>query len=98
MTICLDRLERAGYVRREMHESDRRGRVIHLTDAGKQLVDVAVAARFSEANDAVRSLTRANRLGLEKLLRQLAAGLNEEPVSDSGLDSSQDSGPAADSA
>lgn len=40
-TSMLDRLEQAGYVRREMNPDDRRSFLIHITDAGRQVAEQA---------------------------------------------------------
>jgi DNA-binding MarR family transcriptional regulator len=39
MTTALDRIERAGYVRRLRHPDDRRGVLVELTDKGRQAID-----------------------------------------------------------
>lgn len=38
-TSLLDRLEKAGYIRREMNPEDRRSFVIHINDGGRELAD-----------------------------------------------------------
>ena len=38
-TSMLDRLEQAGYVRREMNPGDRRSFLIHITDEGRDLAE-----------------------------------------------------------
>ncbi|HEX6913523.1 MAG TPA: MarR family transcriptional regulator [Longimicrobium sp.] len=38
-TSMLDRLEQAGYVRREMNPGDRRSFLIHITDEGRELAE-----------------------------------------------------------
>ena len=38
-TSLLDRLEKAGLIRREMNPGDRRSFLIHITDAGRELAD-----------------------------------------------------------
>src|ERR1700704_2415328 len=42
MTNRLDRLEAMGFVEREPDPTDRRGRLVALTDRGRELVDTAV--------------------------------------------------------
>jgi DNA-binding MarR family transcriptional regulator len=71
MTNRLDRLEDAGMVERLPDPDDRRGILIQLTPKGKELVDRAAEARFDQANDAVSSLTAAERRQLAVLLRKL---------------------------
>lgn len=38
-TSLLDRLEKAGLIRREMNPGDRRSFLIHITDAGRELAE-----------------------------------------------------------
>src|SRR5712691_7804803 len=44
ITSRLDRLERRGYVKRTRHPNDRRGVIVELTEAGRQVLEQAVAA------------------------------------------------------
>lgn len=41
VTNAVDRLERAAYVRRQPHPSDRRATIIAITDAGREIADKA---------------------------------------------------------
>src|SRR3954465_2277834 len=43
ITAAVDRLEQKGLVERCGHPSDRRARVVHLTDAGRALIEPAFA-------------------------------------------------------
>ena len=38
-TSMLDRLEKAGYLRRELNPGDRRSFLIHITDAGREMAE-----------------------------------------------------------
>ncbi|MBC3840697.1 MarR family transcriptional regulator [Streptacidiphilus sp. 4-A2] len=40
-TVAIDRLERRGLVRRESHPDDKRRKVVHLTDLGRQTAEAA---------------------------------------------------------
>ncbi|WP_428957222.1 MarR family winged helix-turn-helix transcriptional regulator [Streptomyces sp. cg35] len=40
-TVAIDRLERRGLVRRESHPDDKRRKVVHLTDLGRQIAEAA---------------------------------------------------------
>lgn len=40
-TSMLDRLEQAGFIRREMNPGDRRSFLIHITDAGREVAEQA---------------------------------------------------------
>ena len=67
MTNRLDRLEEAGWIRREADPGDRRGVVVALTPAGRKLIDGATETRFAEANRSLPPL-RAGELDLLKRL------------------------------
>src|SRR5262249_30483442 len=47
ITSRLDRLERAGYVKRARHPTDRRGVLVELTPTGRKVFEQAVAADAS---------------------------------------------------
>jgi len=78
MTNRIDRLEAAGLVTREAEPTDRRGIRVALTESGLELVDRAIAARFEEAEDAVRGISGRDRASLEKVLRRLLVRLEGE--------------------
>lgn len=71
MTAALDRLERAGFVRRVPDASDRRVRAAALTDAGVEISERAAAARFNEADKSVTGLNRNEQKELVRLLKKL---------------------------
>ncbi|MEV7065957.1 MarR family transcriptional regulator [Streptomyces collinus] len=74
MTGRLDKLERAGLLRRSPDPHDRRGLQVTLTDEGLALVDEAVGAGLAVQTDAL-SVLGAERAGqLAGLLRDLLAG------------------------
>lgn len=56
-TSLLDRLEKAGYVRREINPQDRRSFLIHVSDEGREL-----AARLNQCLEALEEEIRG-RLG-----------------------------------
>ncbi|MET9758029.1 MarR family transcriptional regulator [Streptomyces sp. NPDC006372] len=74
MTGRLDKLERAGLLRRSPDPHDRRGLRVTLTDKGLGVVDEAVAAGLAVQTEALSALD-AERAGLlADLLRELLAG------------------------
>jgi len=79
MTVCLDRLERAGLLERQAAEADRRRRAVALTARGLNLIDRAIAARFKEAGEALASLGSGERKDLAVLLARLGRALEEVP-------------------
>ena len=73
MTGRLDRLERAGLVARSPDPADRRGLVVTLTDAGRALIDEAVAVGLAAQREVLDRLPEARRRQLGPLLRDLLA-------------------------
>ena len=76
ITSRLDRLERRGYVERTRHPTDRRGVLVGLTDAGRQVLDHAVEADAAVERELLAGLTRKDRSGLVVLLRKLQASVD----------------------
>ncbi len=71
MTNRIDRLETAGFVKREPDSSDRRGLQIALTAKGLELINRAIEARLEDAEDVVQFLNHRDRHSLAPLLRKL---------------------------
>ena len=71
ITTAVDRLESLNLVTREAHLTDRRARIVRLTEAGEKQA-VKFFARHKEAMDAAASgLSKAERLTLIELLKKL---------------------------
>jgi DNA-binding MarR family transcriptional regulator len=68
MTNRLDRLEEAGWIRREADPADRRGVVVTLTPAGLKRIDAATETRFAEANRCLPALGAGELDLLKRLL------------------------------
>ncbi|MFH9414967.1 MarR family winged helix-turn-helix transcriptional regulator [Streptomyces rochei] len=78
MTGRLDKLERAGLLRRSPDPHDRRGLRVTLTDRGRELVDQAVGAGLAVQTEALSAALDAGRAGqLADLLRELLAATEE---------------------
>lgn len=73
MTGRLDKLERAGLVRRVPDPGDRRALLAQLTEKGRELVDEAVEAGLAEQSAALEQLSAQQRTQLAGLLRTLLA-------------------------
>ena len=71
MTKRLDRLEGMGFVERLPDPNDRRGRLVALTDAGRELVDAAVADHLENEQTLLGALDPDERETLAALLRKL---------------------------
>lgn len=76
MTARLDRLEKAGWIRRAPHPSDRRGVVVALTEKGLALVDEALVAHVANEHEILAGLTTEDRESLAKLLAKLIGSLS----------------------
>ncbi|MCF3135662.1 MarR family winged helix-turn-helix transcriptional regulator [Streptomyces olivochromogenes] len=74
MTGRLDKLERAGLLRRSPDPHDRRGLQVTLTDEGLRLIDEAVGAGLEEQTDALSALDDEQAGRLADLLRELLRG------------------------
>jgi DNA-binding MarR family transcriptional regulator len=74
-TKRLDRLEQAGLITREPDREDRRGTLITLTDAGRELIDAATEAHLTNERRLLAALTADEQGGLADLLRKLQLGL-----------------------
>jgi DNA-binding MarR family transcriptional regulator len=77
MTNRLDRLEKAGLIRRVPHPSDRRGLMVQLTEEGRELIDRAVEAHIENEHRILSSLNTEERERLAALLEKLIAGLSD---------------------
>jgi DNA-binding MarR family transcriptional regulator len=72
----LDRLEAAGLVLRSSCETDGRGRLVALTDAGRRVIDEAFAAHMRNEARLVASLSPRQRAELEEILRAWSLALD----------------------
>ncbi len=75
MTNRLDRLEKAGLIRRVPHPSDRRGLMVQLTEEGRELIDRALEAHVENEHRILSGLSAEERERLAALLEKLIAGL-----------------------
>ncbi len=75
VTSRLDRLERRGLLARLPDPDDRRGVIVELTDAGRELVDAAVRANITSGRQLLSRLDADEIRGLESQLRKVLAGL-----------------------
>ncbi|MGQ7246395.1 MarR family winged helix-turn-helix transcriptional regulator [Halomonas sp. V046] len=75
MTNRIDRLEAAGLVKRTRNETDGRGFVVGLTDAGFALIDRAVTEHVANQHRLTETLDDAEREQLDRLLAKWQQGL-----------------------
>ena len=69
ITSRLDRLERRGYVKRTRDPDDRRGVLVELTDAGREVLDQAVSANTGQEKELLATLTKHEQKALAGLLK-----------------------------
>ncbi len=74
ITTAVDRLERRGLVERKSDPNDRRARIVHLTEAGHELIVRLFEKHERDMERAVSGLTPAERGFLVDLLRRLGRG------------------------
>jgi DNA-binding MarR family transcriptional regulator len=75
-TKRLDKLEHEGLIRREADPNDRRGTLITLTDAGRELIDSVTAAHLANEAQLISALDADERAALAALLRKLLLALD----------------------
>lgn len=75
MTARLDRLEKRDLIERKPNPDDRRGTLVVLTDAGRELIDQAVVAHVDNEKRILSSLSRDEQRQLNALLKKLGSGL-----------------------
>ncbi len=75
MTNRVDRLERQGWVERRPDPGDRRGVLVRLTPAGRDVVDAAMAGLIDQEKSLLGELSPAEQDQLATLLRRLLAPL-----------------------
>ncbi len=71
----LDRLEARGLVERRASEDDGRSRRVHLTPAGRRLIDRAMTAHTANEARLLAALPARDREALARLLARLAGSL-----------------------
>lgn len=80
VTHRVDRLERAGLVRRTLDPADRRSILVELTPQGLEIVERAVEAHAAAEEQAVSALTPDERERLARLLRKLLLSFGDTPL------------------
>ncbi|MFE3193709.1 MarR family winged helix-turn-helix transcriptional regulator [Nocardia sp. NPDC059240] len=78
MTGRLDRLEKAGLVRRIADAGDRRAIKVALTDRGLELIDIVVTEHFQNETRILSVLSDADRDNLDRITRLLLADLERD--------------------
>lgn len=76
MTKRIDRLETRGLVTRRGSESDGRGRVIGLTERGRELIDAAFTAHIANEHRLLSALDESDAAQAEHILTKWIAALD----------------------
>jgi MarR family 2-MHQ and catechol resistance regulon transcriptional repressor len=83
VTAAIDRLAERGLVQREDDAHDRRACIVHLTTAGRRLIERAFAQHRAEMEEALAGFAREERRALLQLLRRLGR-IAEESAAKAG--------------
>lgn len=96
VTKMVTRLSAQGYVRRQVSDTDGRLARVHLTEAGRDLVESVDKAWKRLEREAMAGLDDKDRKKLRKLLRQveknLSISFDQDPEHESDLEPDQDGG------
>lgn len=79
VTMVVDNLERRGLVRRERAAHDRRLTIVHLTDAGRALIEGIFPGHVREIARALAALTPEEQAELGRLCRKLGLAQQSAP-------------------
>jgi MarR family 2-MHQ and catechol resistance regulon transcriptional repressor len=71
ITSAIDRLEERSLVVRKSGQQDRRIRVVELTSKGRRLIEKAYAQHQVDMEEAVKGISREERIALVNLLKRL---------------------------
>ncbi len=71
ITTAVQRLEKKGLVRRERSEGDARVVLVHLTEAGSQLIEESFAAHAENLDELFAEFTEEERTQFAGLMRKL---------------------------
>jgi len=77
ITAAIDRLERKSLVARGADPSDRRARVVHLTEAGRALIECAFRDHAAAMEAATAGLSAEERGAAAALLKKLGGGARQ---------------------
>ncbi|MBV9087211.1 MAG: MarR family transcriptional regulator [Acidobacteriaceae bacterium] len=70
-TAAIDRLEKKGLVRRAADPNDRRARIVHLTEAGRELITTSFRKHQADMTAATAALTAPEKSALIDLLKKV---------------------------
>jgi MarR family 2-MHQ and catechol resistance regulon transcriptional repressor len=73
ISVAIDRMEEKGLVERKDDAEDRRARVVHLTPAGRKMIECAFGRHASAMERATRGLSKSERAQAIRLLKKMGA-------------------------
>jgi DNA-binding MarR family transcriptional regulator len=76
LTNRLLRLEKMGFIAREADPADRRSSLVHLTPAGRRLVDQAIEVVAAADDEMIGTITHRDHAALDRSLSRLLEGLS----------------------
>jgi MarR family 2-MHQ and catechol resistance regulon transcriptional repressor len=71
MTSAVDRLERRSFVLRQNSETDRRAKIVHLTDQGRAFISDLYGRHVRDIEAVTNVLTSREQLQLQNLLKRM---------------------------
>ena len=77
VTQMVDRLSKAGWVRRQTHEDDRRALRLYITERADPILSEASSIAAQARENALRGLSATDRATLESLLARVKGNLSE---------------------
>ena len=80
ITAAIDRLEQKALVERCSDPSDRRARVVHLTEAGRKLIECAFKDHAAAMETATSGLTQAELVEAIALLKKLGKSAQSKVI------------------
>jgi len=75
---CLDRMEQAGWIERRADPSDRRARLLYMTQKAKPLFDRVLEVGYATRSEALAGLSSEDRDRLLDMLLHVRANLTEK--------------------
>jgi MarR family transcriptional regulator, 2-MHQ and catechol-resistance regulon repressor len=77
VTTVIDRLERMGYVRKDVSKKDSRAKEVRLTDEGRKVVERVLAKHGEKIGEVLGGLTQAEQMDLKRLLDRFSEHLEK---------------------
>ena len=79
---CLDRMEQAGWIERRPDPTDRRARLLYMTEKAKPVFERILEVAYEVRQEALAGLAPSERDQLLDLLQRVRANLSEKSLSE----------------